>query len=156
MPLTLNSASETYRKSYIEGGDTIHQYCNKVFGGWDYCICEEKASELKKKSIAHDIKVSVNDIITHEIYSSITSIKFGHKSIVSVIAILTLCWKVDLAEEIRSLRAKQRSTKEKFIIYTKRLLLNIVIVALLCAAGVAIYFAARETIEARNRLHIVN
>ncbi|EDV27745.1 uncharacterized protein TRIADDRAFT_53750 [Trichoplax adhaerens] len=111
--LVARNASETYRKSYIEGGDTIHQYCNKIFGGWDYCVCEEKAAELKKKSIAHDIKV-------------------------------------DLAEEIRAIKAKQRSNGEKLVIYSKRLVLNIVILGLLCAAGVAIYYAANETIQSQT------
>ena len=73
----------------------------------------------------------------------------------SVIIIFQLCLKVDLAEEIRSLKAKQRSNKEKFVIYTKRLLLNIIIIGLLCAAGVAIYYAARETIDVRNTLYII-
>ncbi|EDV27746.1 uncharacterized protein TRIADDRAFT_53751 [Trichoplax adhaerens] len=111
--LVARSASNAYQKSYIEGGSSVHQFCNKLFGGWDYCICEQKAAELKMKSIAHDMKV-------------------------------------DLAEEIRAIESKLRNKKEKCTIYLKRILVNLIILGILSAAGAAIYYAAKETIDSQT------
>ena len=33
----------------------MFQYCNLIFGGWDYCIENNKAASIKKKAIYNEL-----------------------------------------------------------------------------------------------------
>lgn len=50
-------ASAGVRRSLITD-DQLYSYCNLVFGGWDFCITDDKAALLKKKSLKYELQVS--------------------------------------------------------------------------------------------------
>lgn len=43
----------------LEDQNEKHQYCNRVFGGWDYALSEEGAALLKHRSLYKDLVVSL-------------------------------------------------------------------------------------------------
>lgn len=53
----VRSAVKGFRERVVEGEGQFYRYCNLVFGGWDYCINNEKASETKHKALYNEIKV---------------------------------------------------------------------------------------------------
>jgi hypothetical protein len=54
----IRSAVKGFRERVVEGEGQFYRYCNLVFGGWDYCINNEKASEMKHKALYTEIKVA--------------------------------------------------------------------------------------------------
>lgn len=52
----VRSAAKGFRERVIEGEGQFYQYCNLIFGGWDYCIHNEEASNIKHKAIYNEIK----------------------------------------------------------------------------------------------------
>ncbi|XP_058805767.1 transmembrane channel-like protein 7 [Phymastichus coffea] len=53
----IKSAAKGFRERVIENEGQFYQYCNLVFGGWDYCIDNEKSSETKHKALYNEIKI---------------------------------------------------------------------------------------------------
>ncbi|XP_058829414.1 transmembrane channel-like protein 7 [Topomyia yanbarensis] len=39
-----------------EGEGLFYQYCNLVFGGWDFCIHNEKSADIKHKALYYEIR----------------------------------------------------------------------------------------------------
>ena len=56
----VRSAVKGFRERVVESEGQFYRYCNLVFGGWDYCINNEKASETKHKALYTEIKVYDN------------------------------------------------------------------------------------------------
>jgi transmembrane channel-like protein len=52
----VKSAARGFRERIIEGEGQFYQYCNLVFGGWDFCIDKPKGAENKHKAIFNEIK----------------------------------------------------------------------------------------------------
>lgn len=52
----VRAAARGFRQRIIEGEGQFYQYCNLIFGGWDFCIHNEKAATMKKKVIYNEIK----------------------------------------------------------------------------------------------------
>ncbi|KAJ8959361.1 hypothetical protein NQ318_022047 [Aromia moschata] len=55
LPLAYISA-KGFKERLVEGEGQFYQYCNLIFGGWDFCIQEEKAANMKHKAIYSEIK----------------------------------------------------------------------------------------------------
>lgn len=54
------SASSIIEESYVKDGvKHYNSYANKVFAGWDMCITDENAAQLKVKSLVREIEVSM-------------------------------------------------------------------------------------------------
>lgn len=53
----VRSAVKGFRERVVESEGQFYRYCNLAFGGWDYCINNEKASETKHKALHNEIKV---------------------------------------------------------------------------------------------------
>jgi hypothetical protein len=52
------SASSIIEDSYVkEGVKHYNSYSNKVFGGWDMCVSDESAANLKIKSFVYELEV---------------------------------------------------------------------------------------------------
>lgn len=49
-------AARGFMERVVEGEGQFYQYCNLVFGGWDYCIHNEKSAAVKHKALYHEIK----------------------------------------------------------------------------------------------------
>lgn len=56
----VRSAVKGFRERVVEGEGQFYRYCNLVFGGWDYCVNNEKASATKHKALYNEIKVCCN------------------------------------------------------------------------------------------------
>ncbi|XP_049781424.1 transmembrane channel-like protein 7 isoform X1 [Schistocerca cancellata] len=52
----VKSAAHGFKDRLMEGEGQFYQYCNIVFGGWDYCIHNEKSATIKHKAIFNEIK----------------------------------------------------------------------------------------------------
>ncbi|KAJ8982380.1 hypothetical protein NQ317_005474 [Molorchus minor] len=55
----LRSAAKGFKERLIEGEGQFYQYCNLIFGGWDFCIQNEKAAKMKHKAIYSEIKINL-------------------------------------------------------------------------------------------------
>ncbi|XP_058458978.1 transmembrane channel-like protein 7 [Malaya genurostris] len=45
-----------FKDRIAEGEGLFYQYCNLVFGGWDFCIHNEKSADIKHKALYHEIR----------------------------------------------------------------------------------------------------
>lgn len=52
----VKAASREFKDRLVEGEGQFYQYCNLVFGGWDFCIHNEKSANIKHKAIFNEIK----------------------------------------------------------------------------------------------------
>ncbi|XP_037031445.1 transmembrane channel-like protein 7 isoform X2 [Bradysia coprophila] len=52
----VKAASREFKDRLVEGEGQFYQYCNLVFGGWDFCIHNEKSANIKHKAIYNEIK----------------------------------------------------------------------------------------------------
>lgn len=52
----VKSAARGFKERLVEGEGQFYQYCNLIFGGWDYCIHNEKSASIKHKAIYNEIK----------------------------------------------------------------------------------------------------
>ncbi|EFA00942.1 transmembrane channel-like protein 7 [Tribolium castaneum] len=52
----VKSAANGFKERLIEGEGQFYQYCNFIFGGWDFCIHNEKSAAIKHKAIYNEIK----------------------------------------------------------------------------------------------------
>lgn len=52
----VKAASREFKDRLIEGEGQFYQYCNLIFGGWDFCIHNEKSAGIKHKALHNEIK----------------------------------------------------------------------------------------------------
>lgn len=52
----VRSAAKGFKERVVEGEGQFYQYCNLVFGGWDYCIHNEKSAVIKHKALYNEMK----------------------------------------------------------------------------------------------------
>lgn len=52
----VKSGAKGFKERLVEGEGQFYQYCNLVFGGWDFCIHNEKSAAIKHKAIYNEIK----------------------------------------------------------------------------------------------------
>ncbi|KAH0955462.1 hypothetical protein HN011_007808 [Eciton burchellii] len=52
----VRSAAKGFKERVVEGEGQFYQYCNLVFGGWDYCIHNEKSAAVKHKALYNEMK----------------------------------------------------------------------------------------------------
>lgn len=52
----VRSAAKEFTERLVEGEGQFYQYCNLVFGGWDYCIHNEKSANIKHRALFNEIK----------------------------------------------------------------------------------------------------
>lgn len=52
----VSSAAKGFKERLVEGEGQFYQYCNIVFGGWDFCIHNEKSATIKHKAIYNELK----------------------------------------------------------------------------------------------------
>lgn len=50
------SAVKAFKERIVEGEGQFYQYCNLIFGGWDYCINNEKSADVKHKALYNEMK----------------------------------------------------------------------------------------------------
>ncbi|XP_031630572.1 transmembrane channel-like protein 7 [Contarinia nasturtii] len=52
----VKSVSREFKDRMVEGEGQFYQYCNLVFGGWDFCIHNQKSAHIKHKALLNEIK----------------------------------------------------------------------------------------------------
>lgn len=106
----VKSAAKGFKERLIENEGQFYLYCNLVFGGWDFCINNDKSSVIKHKALFNEIRGCL--------------------------------------EEERFKEEKQlRSRENRIFLYLKRFLINIVVLAILVAAGAVIYYAFNYSMD---------
>ncbi|KDR10638.1 Transmembrane channel-like protein 7, partial [Zootermopsis nevadensis] len=55
----VKSVARGFRQRLVEGEGQFYHYCNLVFGGWDYCIHNEKSATMKHKALYNEMKASL-------------------------------------------------------------------------------------------------
>ncbi|XP_055506920.1 transmembrane channel-like protein 7 isoform X1 [Leucoraja erinacea] len=54
-------AVEGFKQSFIRSEDRFQSFCNKIFAGWDFCIRDERAAELKHRSLQYELKTDLDE-----------------------------------------------------------------------------------------------
>lgn len=52
----VKSAAKGFKERLVEGEGQFYHYCNLIFGGWDFCIHNEKSANIKHKALYNEIK----------------------------------------------------------------------------------------------------
>lgn len=52
----MKSVSREFKDRMVEGEGQFYQYCNLIFGGWDFCIHNEKSASIKHKALMNEVK----------------------------------------------------------------------------------------------------
>ncbi|XP_055919049.1 transmembrane channel-like protein 7 [Eupeodes corollae] len=52
----VKGASREFKDRLVDGEGQFYQYCNLVFGGWDFCIHNSKSADIKHKALYNEIK----------------------------------------------------------------------------------------------------
>ncbi|KAK2585214.1 hypothetical protein KPH14_009919 [Odynerus spinipes] len=52
----VRSAAKGFKERVVEGEGQFYRYCNLIFGGWDYCIHNEKSAAVKHKALYNEMK----------------------------------------------------------------------------------------------------
>ncbi|KAF1663269.1 Transmembrane channel-like protein 7, partial [Aptenodytes patagonicus] len=104
---------EGFKQNLVHDEDQFQSYCNKVFAGWDFCITDPNAAQLKHRSLQYELQT-------------------------------------DLEEERLKRKIADRTMKEKLRIYSLRLFINIIVIAVLSGCFYAIYRATVFSQENSN------
>ncbi|XP_017668888.1 PREDICTED: transmembrane channel-like protein 7 isoform X2 [Lepidothrix coronata] len=47
---------EGFKQNLVHDADPFQSYCNKVFAGWDFCITDPNAAQLKHRSLQYELQ----------------------------------------------------------------------------------------------------
>ncbi|NXG17691.1 TMC7 protein, partial [Grallaria varia] len=92
----------TLKQKLVDDADPFQSYSNKVFAGWDFCITDPSAAQLKHCSLQKELQM-------------------------------------DLEEERLKKKKADRTIKEKLRIYSLRIFINIIVLAILLGCFYSIY-----------------
>nr|XP_014090349.2 transmembrane channel-like protein 7 isoform X1 [Bactrocera oleae] len=56
----VKASAREFKDRLINGRWQFYQYCNLAFGGWDFCIHNEKSSVIKHKAVFNEFKSSIH------------------------------------------------------------------------------------------------
>ncbi|XP_072337973.1 transmembrane channel-like protein 7 [Scyliorhinus torazame] len=54
-------AVEGFKQSFIRSEDRFQSFCNKIFAGWDFCITDQRAAELKHSCLQYELKTDLDE-----------------------------------------------------------------------------------------------
>ncbi|XP_078097059.1 transmembrane channel-like protein 7 [Mustelus asterias] len=54
-------AVEGFKQSFIRSEDRFQSFCNKIFAGWDFCITDQHAAELKHSCLQYELKTDLDE-----------------------------------------------------------------------------------------------
>jgi transmembrane channel-like protein len=52
----VKAVAHEFKDRLVEGEGQFYQYCNLIFGGWDFCIHNEKSAHIKHKALYNEIQ----------------------------------------------------------------------------------------------------
>ncbi|RVE75734.1 hypothetical protein OJAV_G00001580 [Oryzias javanicus] len=50
-----------FKQNLVKDEDSFQCFCNKIFAGWDFCITNEKAAELKRSSLLYELRTDLEE-----------------------------------------------------------------------------------------------
>ncbi|NXJ90468.1 TMC7 protein, partial [Corythaixoides concolor] len=109
----IKRSAEGLKQNLVHDEDQFQSYCNKVFAGWDFCITDVNAAQLKHRSLQYELQT-------------------------------------DLEEERLKQKIADRTIKEKLRIYSLRVFINIIVIAVLSGCFYSIYRATVFSQENSN------
>ncbi|XP_041363437.1 transmembrane channel-like protein 7 isoform X2 [Gigantopelta aegis] len=59
--LIVKNSGKSVKEAVTDQENTTTMYCNKVFGGWDFCISNPKTATQKQASLAQELKADLNE-----------------------------------------------------------------------------------------------
>ncbi|NXP37602.1 TMC7 protein, partial [Leiothrix lutea] len=89
---------EGFKQNLVHDVDPFQSYCNKIFAGWDFCITDPNAAQLKHRSLQYELQADLQEEkIKQRIAERSTKEKLRIYSLraltnVVVLAILTGCF----------------------------------------------------------------
>uniref|UniRef100_UPI00398EE235 transmembrane channel-like protein 7 isoform X2 n=1 Tax=Pristiophorus japonicus TaxID=55135 RepID=UPI00398EE235 len=54
-------AVEGFKRSFIRSEDRFQSFCNKIFAGWDFCITDQHAAQLKHSSLQYELQTDLDE-----------------------------------------------------------------------------------------------
>ncbi|NXG05711.1 TMC7 protein, partial [Sakesphorus luctuosus] len=108
-----------FKQNLVHDADPFQSYCNKVFAGWDFCITDPNAAQLKHRSLQYELQM-------------------------------------DLEEERLKQKIADRTIKEKLRIYSLRIFINIIVIAVLSGCFYSIYRVTVFSQEKSNDISNLN
>ncbi|XP_059047943.1 transmembrane channel-like protein 7 isoform X2 [Achroia grisella] len=57
----VRSAAKGLKEKLVESEGQFYKFCNLMFGGWDFCIHNEKSAKIKHKALFNEIKGSLQE-----------------------------------------------------------------------------------------------
>ncbi|XP_026501766.2 transmembrane channel-like protein 7 [Vanessa tameamea] len=52
----VKTAAKGFKERLVENEGQFYMYCNLVFGGWDFCIHNDKSAKIKHKALYNEVK----------------------------------------------------------------------------------------------------
>ncbi|KAM9222813.1 LOW QUALITY PROTEIN: transmembrane channel-like protein 7 [Leptosomus discolor] len=52
---------EGFRQNLVHREDQFQSYCNKLFAGWDFCITDPNAAQLKQRSLQYELQADLKE-----------------------------------------------------------------------------------------------
>ncbi|KAI8492670.1 ion transport [Branchiostoma belcheri] len=59
--LMVRNSAQGLQESLVSSEDKFYTYCNKVFAGWDFCINDGRAADLKHGQIRYELKTDLEE-----------------------------------------------------------------------------------------------
>ncbi|XP_063707804.1 transmembrane channel-like protein 7 isoform X2 [Culicoides brevitarsis] len=56
----VRSAAKEFKDRLVENEGQFYQYCTLIFGGWDFCIDNEKSAVIKHKALYNEIRALIH------------------------------------------------------------------------------------------------
>lgn len=56
----VRSAAKEFKDRLVENEGQFYQYCTLIFGGWDFCIDNEKSAVIKHKALFNEIRALIH------------------------------------------------------------------------------------------------
>ncbi|XP_064317866.1 transmembrane channel-like protein 7 [Phalacrocorax carbo] len=52
---------EGFKHNLVHAEDPFQSYCNKIFAGWDFCITDPNAAQLKHRSLRYELQMDLEE-----------------------------------------------------------------------------------------------
>ncbi|OWK11010.1 hypothetical protein Celaphus_00006964, partial [Cervus elaphus hippelaphus] len=136
---------EGFKINLIRSEEHFQSYCNKIFAGWDFCITNRSMADLKHSSLRYELRFRASNSnfffllvlligLCLAIIPLTISMARAHKWVF-------FDSQADLEEERIRQKIAERTSEETIRIYSLRLFLNCIVLAVLAACFYAIYRA---------------
>ncbi|NXT33306.1 TMC7 protein, partial [Pelecanoides urinatrix] len=57
----IKRSGEGFKQNLVHDEDQFQSYCNKIFAGWDFCITDPNAAQLKHRSLQYELQTDLEE-----------------------------------------------------------------------------------------------